>query len=238
MRNDCKKIFAVSDVHGHCTALKEALDAAGFDKNDPNHLLVSCGDYFDRGNENVQVLQFFERLKHKVLLRGNHEDMFKKLLHTRRVLDHHYLNGTVQTLCDFFGKYAVSPDGTVDFSGRTRTVDRLFDFISETVDYFETENYVFVHGWFPDTRGDWRRAGDEAWERARWVKWTERYDGSRPLSDKTLVCGHMPTLYASSYGIGKKGDSGIFYGNGLTAIDAGTYESKRVNVLVLEDRLI
>ena len=74
-----KKIFVVSDVHGHCSLLNEALFNAGFDKDNEEHLLVCCGDYFDRGNENVEVLKFFERLKHKVLLRGNHEDLLMKV---------------------------------------------------------------------------------------------------------------------------------------------------------------
>ena len=97
-----RTLFVVSDIHGHYTLLKNALDKAGFDKEDPNHLLVCCGDYFDRGSENVEVLKFFERLKHCVLLRGNHEDMLLKLLYTGKVLPHHYINGTMQTMTDFF----------------------------------------------------------------------------------------------------------------------------------------
>ena len=81
-----KKMFVVSDVHGHYTLLREALDRAGFDKDNEDHLLICCGDYFDRGNENVEVLRFFERLQHKVLLRGNHEDLLLKLLQTGKVL--------------------------------------------------------------------------------------------------------------------------------------------------------
>ena len=77
-----KKLFVVSDVHGHCTLLKQALAEAGFDKENPDHLLICCGDYFDRGEENVEVLKFFEQLKHCVLLRGNHEDLLLKLLDT------------------------------------------------------------------------------------------------------------------------------------------------------------
>ena len=64
-----KKLFVVSDIHGHCSILKEALDRAGFDKENEDHVLLCCGDYFDRGNENVEVLKFFERLKRKILLR-------------------------------------------------------------------------------------------------------------------------------------------------------------------------
>lgn len=235
-----KKQFVVSDIHGHYTLLKEALDKAGFDKDDPDHLLICCGDYFDRGSENVEVLKFFERLKHKVLLRGNHEDLLLKLLQTGKLQQHHYINGTLNTLKDFFGKYFVDPvDDTIDFSGKTRTVDRICEFIDETVDYYETEHYVFVHGWLPEhssTAQLRRQAGSEAWKDARWVKWTERYNGQPPLPDKTLICGHMPTFYATkAVSDGTPKNAGIFFGNGLIAIDAGTYDSQEINVLVLED---
>ncbi len=236
-----KKLFVVSDIHGHYTLMKEALDKAGFDKDNAEHLLVCCGDYFDRGNENAEVLKFFERLKHKVLIRGNHEDLLLELLYTCKVLRHHRINGTMQTLEEFFGKYAVDPlDNTIDFSGKNRTVDRICEFINETVNYFETENYVFVHGWIAENWGQkWRNADDDAWEKARWTKWTDAYDDKRPIDDKTLICGHVPTFYANKFYLGKpNSDSDIIYADGLIAIDAGTYDSKRVNVLVIEDNLI
>ena len=238
-----KKLFVVSDVHGHYTVMKAALDAAGFDGENPEHLLVCCGDYFDRGDENVQVLRFFERVKHKVLLRGNHEDMLLKVLQSGRLMPHNYLNGTLQTIENFFGKYAVDPaDDKLDFAGKTRTVDRLCAFIEETKDYFETEHYVFVHGWIPEGgESAVRRCAvpSEAWGHARWVRWTECYTGENPLLDKTLVCGHMPTMMAfcSDESHGERTDT-IFYGEGLIAIDAGTYTSGRVNVLVLEENLL
>ncbi len=241
--NNKKKIFVVSDVHGHYSLLKEALDEVGFDKENENHLLICCGDYFDRGRENVEVLKFFERLKNKVLIRGNHEDLLLKLLQTGKFLQHNYINGTMTTLENFFGKYSINPvDDTIDFSGKTRTVDRICEFIGETVNYFETKNYVFVHGWLPDNAGTTEiraKIIDEAWEKSRWTKWTDKYDDERPLKDKILVCGHVPTAYANFF-LGKSIEDkyGIFYGNGMIAIDAGTFDSKQVNVLVLEDELL
>lgn len=238
-----KKIFVVSDVHGHCTLLRKALDRAGFQKNDPGHLLVCCGDYFDRGEENAEVLKFFEQLPHKILLRGNHEDMLLKLMQTGRLLPHHYINGTINTLVSFFGKHFADPkDDTVDFSGKTRTVDRICEFIEDTVDYFETAHYVFVHGWLPekaDTAALRKSATPADWEKARWVKWVEKYDGTPPLEDKILVCGHVPTFYAYIFNRRRdKRDASLFYGNSLIAVDAGTADSKQINVLVLEDELI
>ena len=233
-----KKLFVVSDIHGHYTILREAPDRAGFDRNDPNHLLICCGDYFDRGTENMEVLRFFERLPHKVLLRGNHEDMLLKLLQTGKLQPHHYINGTITTLRNIFGKYFADPvDDTIDFSGKTRITDRFCAFIEETVDYYETQNHVFVHGWLPEhgkTPQERQKAGSEAWAKARWVRWDRCYDGQRPLTDKTLICGHVPTFLFNAQDPEQE-LGGIFYGNGIIAIDAGTADTKKINVLVLEE---
>ena len=232
-----KKIFVVSDVHGHCEILKKALADAGFDKNNEEHLLICCGDYFDRGNENVEVLRFFEGLPNAVLLRGNHEDMLLKLLQTGQLLPHHYINGTLKTVESFFGKFAIDPaTDTVDFTGKTRTVDRLTEFIEGTVDYFETEQYVFVHGWLPD--GDFRQATPEQWAQARTKRWSEHYRGDAPIPGKTLICGHMPAVYAKLFDPSRgMGNYTPYYGNGMIAIDGATADSQLVNIIVLEDSL-
>jgi serine/threonine protein phosphatase 1 len=234
------KLFVVSDIHGHYTALKEALDGAGFDRHNEEHQLVCCGDYFDRGRENLEVLKFFEGVKRKVLLRGNHEDMLLKLLRTGRLLPHHYINGTFTTLQSIFGEQYAEPLGdTVDFSEKTEIVDRFCAFISESLDYYETAHYVFVHGWLPEQGGAEKALGGispDAWERARCLKWTTQYQGTRPLPDKTLICGHVPTFFAQEFQPHRDpNDSTIFYGDGLIAIDAGTTDTKRINVLVLEE---
>ena len=234
-----KKIFVVSDIHGHYTLLKQALDNAGYDPQNENHFLVCCGDYFDRGKENVEVLKYFERLQNCALLRGNHEDLLLELFECGKFKPHNYINGTMTTLENFFGKYSIDPvDDSIDFSGQNRTVDRICDFINSTLNYFETENYVFVHGWVPQNcinSDDLKAASNEEWKKARWIKWTDMYEGIKPLTNKTLVCGHMPTFYAKFFDANRGSSSEIFYGNGLIAIDAGTYDSKRVNVLVIED---
>ena len=39
------------------------LNNKGFDVNNPNHMLISLGDNFDRGKENYQMFLFFFVLK-------------------------------------------------------------------------------------------------------------------------------------------------------------------------------
>ena len=240
------KIFAVSDIHGHCTELKRALDEAGFDKNNQGHLLVCCGDYFDRGTENREVMKYLERISNKVMLLGNHEDMLREILLGARLKTHNYLNGTDLTVTEFFGKGCIDSFGTIDFSGKTRDLDRLEEFLGEMKSFYETENYIFTHGWLPTdiagglhVREGFRDLPESLWSKARWVKWTDMYGLCEIPDGKTLVCGHYPTFYANTVDpLRKSGDSGLFFGEGLIAIDAGTDTSGRFNVLVLENNIL
>ena len=66
-----KKVVHIGDIHGCATVLKEALGNMDF-----NTLYVFCGDYIDRGLENIDVLKFLIEIKRKpnvILLKGNHE---------------------------------------------------------------------------------------------------------------------------------------------------------------------
>lgn len=171
-----------------------------------------------------------------------------KIFETGRIQDHNYINGTVTTICEFFGKYCLdSLTNEIDFSGKTRMLDRVSDFIGETVDYFETEHYCFTHGWLPTVSEgkrhfideNWRNALKERWEKARWIKWNEMYETCDRLKGKNLVVGHVPAFYAERFDPQRKPtDPSVFYGDGVTAIDAGTFTSGVVNVLKLEDELI
>ena len=60
--------FCVSDIHSHYSAMKKALDEVSFDKDNPTHYLISCGDAFDRGHESEEVLHFLMSLERKILI--------------------------------------------------------------------------------------------------------------------------------------------------------------------------
>ena len=235
------KIFAVSDVHGHATLLQKALEEAGFDRNNSDHLFVGCGDYFDRGTENREVYDFLESLPHKVLVRGNHEDLLMSALNRGKLGAHDIHNFTDVTIEQFLGNDSISLDGTIA-KGR-RWEKRLRDFVDSTVDYFETEHFVFVHGWIPLDRelkiGDFRRGTPAEWKDARFREWMSMYRAGLTLHDKTIVCGHRNVAHAHVFDMRRRPtDSKPFYGERMIAIDALTVVSGRVNVLVLEDELL
>lgn len=238
-----KKIFAVSDVHGHATALREALDAACFDPSDPNHFLVCCGDCFDRGNENREVLRYLDGLPNKIVVRGNHEDSFLDAAARGSLTDIDCYNGMDGTIREIFGENAISESGELTLSG----CPEFFRFIDEAVDYFETEHYVFVHGWVPFevcngryiVPEKWRNAPRKRWKDSRWTEWYAAYQYNLILPDKTIVCGHRSTEYAQFFDSSRAHNAtDIFYGNRLIVLDAATARSGRVNVAVLEDELL
>ena len=139
------KLFVFSDCHGFYTELKNALDAAGFEKGNPDHLLIGCGDYFDRGKENGLVMQYLESIPNKVLLRGNHEDLSIDLLNRRFPYGYDYSNGTFETVCELGGA-----DYGNDFETCCKVAElKLRPFIDSTVNYFESERYIFVHSFVP-----------------------------------------------------------------------------------------
>lgn len=67
-----KKIHHIGDIHGCYTVLKEYLK----DGLKPDEMYIFCGDYIDRGLENVQVVNYMAEIcreKNVLMLEGNHE---------------------------------------------------------------------------------------------------------------------------------------------------------------------
>lgn len=239
------KFFVVSDVHGFYDELRDALDDAGFDPTNEKHYLISCGDNFDRGPQNLEVMKFFIRTPRTILIRGNHEDLFDWAIRdgfTMRDVQ----NGTYQTIQEL-GKCKVEPwasqDEIIEYVFRTTR-----GFFNRMVDFFETEHYVFTHGWIPSALKspdrEWRKARLQQWEKARWYNGMEKAMlGDLDPLGKTIVCGHWHTSWGHHRqdGTPEWGESAnfdIYRAKGIIAIDACTAYSKKVNVLILEDEFM
>ena len=250
-----KKIFVVSDIHGHCTELKNALEKAGFISGDETHLLIACGDYFDRGSESRLVLEYLNGIPNKILMKGNHEDMLALLLSVGHMGSGAFSNGMDCTIRDFFGDDAI---GGLDpryeeayflnLKGKENVLSELYSFMDNMYDYFETEHYIFTHGWLPTVKtedgfcyikNDFRHEQSGLWERARFAEWYRRYSQGAMLKGKTIVCGHRTSRFGCLFDDTRDiTDYSPFYAEGLIAIDTSTSESKQVNVLVIEDEEI
>ena len=126
------------------------------------------------------------------------------------------------------------------------------------LDYYETDNYIFTHGYIPCTctagtplyrRGnyflfkeDWRQGDIQDWQDARWYNGIDFICGfGLAVPQKTVVCGHLTASHGHAQFEGKGSELGDdadfspFYYDGLIAIDGCVKYSGRINCIVLED---
>lgn len=247
------KYYVAADVHGFYSLLHSALEEAGYFSDSAPHKLLLLGDFFDRGEEAIEMQRFLLELMERdavILVRGNHEDLFKMLV-TRSMglpLYPHVVNGTYGTalqLTGFDEKTARAHQLKLAAAARETPFYRRI--IPATVDWFETEHYIFVHGWIPGVRerggfsyrADWREASGKDW---RWARWINGMDAARSCKEeKTILCGH----YHCSYGhtkyenkgseFGPDADFSPYYAPGVIALDACTAHSGKINIVTIED---
>ena len=101
------KYFVFSDIHGRSLKeLKEKLFEVGFDENNPNHILVSLGDLFDRGNDSYNLLKYINSMiknNRCIALWGNHETILASWFYSNYE-NYKYVieaNGTTKTIKSF-----------------------------------------------------------------------------------------------------------------------------------------
>lgn len=248
------KYYVAADVHGFYTFFREALEKVGFFEETEPHKLIILGDLFDRGMEAEEMQDFILKLMEEdrvILIRGNHEDLFEEMVTIDEGLPvrHHVSNGTYETalqLTDFDPPTALTRHD--DFAEAAKETPYYTDIIPSMLDYYETDHYVFVHGWIPSIRersggysyySTWRSASPGEWRSARWYNGMDAAQSA--LEEKTVVCGHWHASYGHSKyenkgsEFGADADFSPYYGPGVIAIDACTAHSKMVNVIVLED---
>ena len=168
------KYFCVSDIHSFYTPLKESLDKAGFEVGNENHLLLVLGDVFDRGDETLQVYEYLKSVPNKILIRGNHEQLFIDLLDKPLPDSHDYSNGTVKTFCHIAGinpkkmdvnywyELKYSSNATINIKSmlyatwavvvekvRISEIAKWIKDDSQWVNYYELDKFIFVHSFIP-----------------------------------------------------------------------------------------
>lgn len=239
------KYFVTSDIHSFIDPFFTGLVNSGFDNYNPQHILVICGDAFDRGKEAVRLYKYLKELHSKgrlIYIRGNHEDLLFECVKELKELDgcaqtYHYSNGTVDSVVQFM---------------QDDILDEVLEFINNvTVDYFELDDYIFVHGWIPvlysnelqpnimSYNREWRNASKEEWNRARWINGMKAWNDNIREHNKTIVCGHYHSGWGH-YMLHRQGESQYdnfetFEDLGIIALDACTAYSNKVNIIVVEE---
>lgn len=198
------KYFAISDIHGRAVNWLD-FEAKGFERNNPNHYLVSLGDFFDRGTENYEVMKFFEEAKKElkdrcILIIGNHDqmllDIVKPLLKidiedqmivSQLDLSLYHQNGGKSTLRELVGGVSF---GAVMTIPKMLRIKRLVRFLESLEDYFETDHFIFTHAGINEDRII------DTWD---------RYMIDRDqFTDKIIVIGH--SIHNNAGGVLNKGN--------------------------------
>ncbi len=252
--------YVAADIHGFYSEFEQALENAGyFDDNSP-HKLIICGDLFDRGGEANLLQSFICDLLSKdqvILIRGNHEDLAGELFDSfsmhhdvYSVGRHHISNGTFDTFIQLsdmtLNDVTAYPERMIKRVAHSPYFTRI---IPSCIDYFETKNYIFVHGWIPCRISDyghslydpeWRKVSNAEWHEARWTNGMLASWHGAVEPNKTIVCGHFHTSFGhcradNTPEFGEGADFSPYVGDGIIAINACTAYSKRVNVLKISD---
>ena len=201
------RILAVGDIHGCAFALEALLRAVNPSRDE---LLVTLGDYVDRGLDSAGVLNRLVRLSetHRlVALRGNHEQMMMDARDGEGELALWLACGgeaTLMSYCPFddHGTLADVPDEHWEFLDK------------RCVDWHETEKHIFVHGGVvPHLALDRQTPLVLRWQ---------TFDFARPhASGKVMVCGHTPQRKGVPTSVGHAVciDTHVYADGWLTCLD-------------------
>jgi serine/threonine protein phosphatase 1 len=172
------RVLSIGDIHG---CLGQLDDLLAWVKPTADDVLITLGDYVDRGPDTRGVLNRLIELKKTrpvICLRGNHEIMMVDAWRGGRSEKKMWLSvGGVQTL----GSYGKTP-------GKTGLLEDVppehWNFLeNELVDYHERDLFIFVHagvlcGFDLDDQPD------------NTLFWDFMPDAMRHYSKRTVICGH------------------------------------------------
>ena len=260
------KYFITSDTHSFYKELVEELNKKSFDINNKEHILIFCGDMFDRGPDSIKMYEFIKSLpkEGRILIRGNHEYLFIDLLAKKLPDRYDHSNGTVRTLNDITNWDYLDWNDLV----KDKRLDEIKNwFLSdEWIDYYETKNYIFTHAFIPlkinpnsfyqhmymveteylSYKENWRESTPEEFQNATWgCPWKLAKAGLNKTG-KMIVCGHWHTAdffnnlknLKVKYDVHE--DNPLFISKiyKLIGLDACTARTQKINILVLnEDEL-
>ena len=204
--------YAIGDIHGCYKALKTLVEAVNPKKSD---LVVTLGDYVDRGPDTRNCIKYLIEFGSKVCLvplRGNHEVM---MMEARRQpgMQHNWLSvGGEQVLESY----------------RTKDIEKIptkhWDFLNETQRYHETATHIFVHAGLDaavpmDSQSDWD------------LYWEFFADPAPHVSGKTMICGHSSQKSGVPLSVGHAIciDTYAYGGQWLTCLDVETNQYVQAN---------
>jgi serine/threonine protein phosphatase 1 len=197
------RTLAIGDIHG-CSAALDALLALV--RPASADIVVTLGDYVDRGPDSKGVLERLLRLEgiaRLVPLIGNHDEMMLEARHGRSV---DWQAGYGEATMASYG-------GTLDQIPQTH-----WGFLERCRDWYETPTHIFAHGNIdPNVEMQEQLTYTLGWKKLR-------SDEQPHRSGKTLVCGHASQKDGRPLNLGHAVciDTYAHGGGWLTCLEPGT----------------
>lgn len=174
------RTFAIGDIHGCALALEAILQQIQPAAED---LVVTLGDYVDRGPDSKGVLDQLLELQHRchlVPLLGNHELMMLAALEAKENLPFWLQCGGAATVQSYGGELGNIPEAHRQF-------------LSSCVKYYETDTHLFFHANY-DAELPLEEQPDELlfWEHLVFYDNGSHTIPARHFSGKVAIVGHTP----------------------------------------------
>lgn len=220
-------IYAIGDIHGQVTMLREMLDLLRAEPLQESDTVIFLGDYIDRGEDTRAVIEtllaFREEHPNTIFLRGNHEQLMLDACEEgapQRAPRAGYLMFGDMTLnwlqnggTDALDSYQVD-DYTVWFD---QIPDKHWEFIRATRFEHIVDNYHFVHAGLLPSGQRWSMQGmgldPRLWIREEFLKSTVDFEGRIVVFGHTPQMSGKPLVHPNKIGI----DTGAVFGGFLTA---------------------
>lgn len=199
------RTIALGDIHGCSAALRAVLEASD---PGPCDVVVTLGDYIDRGPDSAGVIEQLIHLSERcqlVSILGNHDEMLVDIVRGHRYLFADWLS---------FGG-----DATLASYGCTLPDDipaPHLAFLNDCCQWHETETHIFLHAGY-DAR---RKLSRQTPEALRWRPLREALPGPH-RSGKIAIVGHTSQKSGEIFDLGylKCIDTWVYGDGWLTALD-------------------
>ena len=197
------RLLAIGDIHGCFKALSTLSEAVAFQ---PGDIVVTLGDYVDRGPGSRQVLDFLIALAGRITLvplKGNHEIMMLAARHDAEAAQQWFMYGGADTL--------------ESYGGARNIPESHWFFLQRTQSYYESDKNFFVHA----SVDPYLPLAVQTEDMLHWESLTDR---GPHCSGKRMICGHTAQHSGLPLNLGHTVciDTRAHGGGWLTCLDVGS----------------
>lgn len=175
------KRFAIGDIHGNPTTLKQCLERSEFNKEED--LLIQLGDVVDSWSGTPEVIEELMTIEKLVLIAGNHDEYFIKYWNTGVALPEWTEQGGQATLDRY--------------KDDIELMQKHIRFLRTAVPYYELDNMLFVHGGVPNIYKDIRDQSifKITWDRSMYIEACQRAKSAKRKNKPAKPFGKWDKIF-------------------------------------------